>query len=232
MSATAAVVLFIVGPLIGWVALLSLRWNAFGKLRQEALSRGLVPPETGRLVTVVGYSATPVVLGTLIWILSRASTEAVDAGSTPSAVSLDLVLIWSGIAYLAASYSMVVSQEVLLRARFSAIFSEEMGRILVLHVIPLTAVIFALVLDLTILGAIDAILRRGLSLSSEAVDSVVRALGAFSLGTLAFPVAAFASKGVRDLSGRRFARALLVLEAGELPVLLGLVMTLSAVASL
>jgi hypothetical protein len=172
------------------------------------------------------------VLGILIWILSRASTQAIDAGSTPSAASLDLVLLWSGIAYLAATYSIVVSQEFLLRPRFSAIFSPEMGRVLVLHVIPMTGVVFALVLNLQILGAVDAVVNRGSPLTADAVDSTVRALGAFSLGTLGFPVAAIVSKGIRDLSGRGFIRAILLLEAGELPVLLGLVMAISAIGSL
>ena len=221
-SSTAALGLFVVGPHIAWLGLLSLQWGAFQRLRQEAVSQGLAPPETGRFAIVTGYSATPALLGILVW----------NRQPIAAAPALELLLLWSGIAYLAASCSMVVSQEFLLRPRFSAIFSPEMGRVLVLPVIPMTGVVFALVLNLQILGAVDAVVNRGSPLTADAVDSTVRALGAFSLGTLGFLVAAIVSKGIRDLSGRGFIRAILLLEAGELPVLLGLVMAISAIGSL
>jgi uncharacterized membrane protein YhaH (DUF805 family) len=103
---------------------------------------------------------------------------------------------------------------------------------MVLWVIPLTAVVFALVLDLQILGAMTSTLTDSRVLRTDAVDGVSRALGAFSLGTLGLPVAAVVSRRMRDLSGRGFLRILLVFEAGELPVVLGLAIGLSAIGSL
>jgi hypothetical protein len=181
---------------------------------------------------IVGYGVAPVVLGVVLWILAQPIARSIEAGVAFPSAPFDLLLRWAGIAYFAASCATLAAQELFLRARFSAAFSEDMGRIMVLWVIPLTAVVFALVLDLQILGAMNSALAGSRVLRTDAVDGVSRALGTFSLGTLGFPVAAVVSRRMRDLSGRGFLRILLVFEAGELPVVLGLAIGLSAIGSL
>jgi hypothetical protein len=181
---------------------------------------------------IAGYGVAPVVLGVVLWILAQPIARSIEAGIAFPSASFDLLLRWAGIAYFAASCATLAAQELLLRAPFSAAFSEDTGRIMVLWVIPLTAVVFALVLDLQILGAMTSTLTDSRVLRTDAVDGVSRALGAFSLGTLGLPVAAVVSRRMRDLSGRGFLRILLVFEAGELPVVLGLAIGLSAIGSL
>lgn len=181
---------------------------------------------------IAGYGIAPVVLGVVLWILAQPIARSIEAVAASSAAPLDLLLRWAGIAYFSASCTTLAAQELLLRARSSAASSEETGRIMVLWVIPMTAVIFALVLDLQVLSVMNSVLAGTRVLRTDSVDNVSRALGVFSLGTLGFPVAAFVSRRVRDFSGRGFLRILLVFEAGELPVVVGLAMGLSAIGSL
>ena len=67
---------------------------------------------------------------------------------------------------------------------------------------------------------------------SNVVATATAAFQAFALAVVAFPVAAWVSNHVKNLSGRGFARALIVMEAGELPVLLGLVLGFLAIDAL
>jgi hypothetical protein len=186
----------------------------------------------GGFAMIAGYGVAPVVLGIVLWVFAQPVARSIEAGSASQAAPVDLLLRWAGIAYLAASCTTLAAQELLLRTRSPAASSEDTGRIMVLWAIPMSAVVFALILDLQILGVAGSVLAGTRVLRTDAVDNVSRALGAFSLGTLGFPVAASVSRRIRDLSGRGFFRILLVFEAGELPVVLGLAMGLLAIGSL
>jgi len=177
------------------------------------------------------YGVVTAVLGIVLWFLSRPIASAMEAGAIPSAVGLGVPLLWAGIAYSTASCAAAASQALLLKARFPGAFSQDMGRILTLYATPLTAVVFAVVLDLLLFGFLNSAFA-GRTASAAAIDGVVRALAAFALGTLAFPVAAAVSNRIRDTSGRGFLRVLLILELGEVPVVLGLIMGLLAISSL
>ncbi len=224
--------MFVVVPLLAWAGGLFLRWAAFVELQRDWSSRGLPPPSGGRFALFSGYGVVPAVLGIVLWFLSRPIAGAIDAEAVPSAVALGLSVLWAGIAYSAASCAAVASQTLLLRARFPGAFSQDMGRILTLYATPLTAVVFAVVLNLLLFGFVSSALAGRATASAAAVDSVVRAFAAFALGTLAFPVAAAVSNRIRDMSGRGFLRILLIFEVGELPVVLGLIMGLLAIGSL
>jgi hypothetical protein len=172
------------------------------------------------------------VLGIVLWILAQHVARSIEAGIAFPSAPFDLLLRWAGIAYFASSCTTVATQELLLRTRLPAASSTDTGRVMVLWIIPMTAVLFALILNLQVLGVMNSALAGTRTLRTDAVDNVFRALGAFSLGTLGFPVAAFVSRRIRDLSGRGFLRILLVFEAGELPVVLGMAMGLLAIGSL
>jgi len=64
------------------------------------------------------------------------------------------------------------------------------------------------------------------------VSGATASFQAFALGTVAFPVAAGFSNRVRNLDQRGFMRAILIMELGELPVLVGLVQAFLALGSL
>ena len=101
-----------------------------------------------------------------------------------------------------------------------------------MYVIPVTAVVFALVIDFQLFDIMNSVVVGTRVLKADAVDVVSRSFAAFALGSLGFPAAALASRRIRELSGRGFRRILLVFEAGELPVVLGLALGLSAMGSL
>jgi hypothetical protein len=98
--------------------------------------------------------------------------------------------------------------------------------------VPTTAVVFALVLLLLLLGYADSVLVGGPVAPDPALSGAIGSFQAFSVGTVAFPVAAGFSNRIRDLSQRGFARALVILDVGELPVLVGLVLAFLALRSL
>ena len=223
---------FVVGPLLAWGVGSGLRWRALGEGRRSAASRGLAPPSKGGFAIWAGYGLVPVAFGIILWILAQPTARSIETGPASQSAPLDLLLRWAGVAFFAASCTTVAAQELVLHARLPAMSSQDQGRIMVLWVIPLTAVIFALILDLQILGVTDSIRMGTRVLRPNAVDDVSRALGAFSLGTLGFPASAFVSRRIRDLSGRGFIRIILILEAGELLLVLGLAIALSAIGSL
>lgn len=232
MVATEILLSFVLVPVLAWAGGLFLRWRAYVELQRALASRGLPPPSPSRFALISAYGVAPALFGIILWFLSQPIARVLEARLVPTAVALEPLLLWAGIAYSAASVATVASQAILLRPWFARIFSGDMGRVITLYAIPFTAVVFALVMDIILFGSIDSLVAGGRPASAAAVDAVVRAFVAFSLATLAFPVAAAVSNRIRDLSGRGFLRMILVLEAGEVPIVLGLVMGLLAIGSL
>src|SRR5207249_2034549 len=85
---------------------------------------------------------------------------------------------------------------------------------------------------LVFLAYSDSVLAGAPVASNSALSGAIGSFQAFAVGTVAFPVAAGFSNRIRDLSQRGFTRALLLMEIGELPVLVGLVQAFLAVGSL
>jgi hypothetical protein len=226
-----AIVLLIVVPFVAWlIALLSLQ-SAREDLAREGPD-ATHQTSTGRILVFLGYSGTPVIFGVISYDLARPVLDAIDALATGSVVRLEPLLLWASFAFSVASCAAIVAQTAIVRSRLGAFLGPGFGRVLPLSVVPTTAVVFALVLLLILLGYADSVLAGGPVASDPALSGAIGSFQAFGVGTVAFPVAAGFSNRIRDLSQRGFARALLIMDVGELPVVVGLVLAFLALRSL
>jgi len=226
-----AIVLLIIIPAIAWsIALFLLRRAREGLAREGP--DGTQGTSTGRILVFLGYSGTPVVFGIISYVLTRPALDASDAFVNASLVRLEPLLLWATLAFSVASCSTIAAQTGIVRSRLRAFLGSGFGRVLPLSVVPTTAVVFALVLLLFLVGYTDSVRAGGPIASDSALSGAIGSFQAFAVGTIAFPVAAVFSNRIRDLSQRGFTRALLILEIGELPVLVGLVQAFLALGSL
>src|SRR3989454_2564199 len=134
--------------------------------------------------------------------------------------------------FSAASCAAIAAQTVIVRSRLGAFLGPGFGRVLPLSVVPTTAVVFALVLLLILLGYADSVLAGGSVAPDPPLSGAIGSFQAFGVGPVAVSVAARFSQPIRDLSQRGFARALLIIDVGELPVVVGLVLAFLALRAL
>jgi hypothetical protein len=226
-----ALILLIAVPTIAWLIALSSLQPARKDLARERPD-ATRETSTGRILIFIGYSGTPVVFGVILFALARPVLDAIDALASGNVVRLGPLLLWASLAFSIASCSAIAAQTAILRSRLAAFFGSGSGRVLPLSVVPTTAAVFALVLLFLLVGYADSVLAGGPLASEPALSGAISSFQAFAVGTVAFPVAAGVSNRIRDLSQRGFARALLIMEVGELPVLVGLVLALLALRAL
>jgi hypothetical protein len=227
-----AIVLLIVVPFVAWlIALLSLQ-SARADLVREGPPGASSELSQSRILLHAGYSGMPILFGVILFFLARPALNVIDGFGTGTVVRLEPVLVWGAFAYAVASCSTLAAQTWIVRTRLRAFLGPRFGRVLPLSALPTTAVIFALVLLLLFLGFTDSVLSGGPAASDSALASAVASFQAFAVGTIAFPVAAGFSNRVRDLSQRGFVRAILIMDIGELPVLVGLVQGFLALRAL
>ena len=232
MAGLQALILLIVIPAFAWaIGFLVLR-SARGELAQESAPDPARHYSKARIFVHFGYSATPVLLGLVLYVLARPGLDAIDRGAGGNVVRLEPLVVWASFAYAVASCSTLAAQTWILRSRLGAFLGSEFGRVLPLWVVPATGVIFALILVFLVLSYADSVLAGVPVAPDSAVSGAIASFQAFAVGTVAFPVAAGVSNRVRDLSQRGFMRAILIMELGELPVLVGLVQTFLALGSL
>ncbi len=226
-----ALILLVIVPAIAWMTALFLLRSAHEKLAREGLdvTQGT---SRGRILVFLGYSGTPVVFGIISYVLARPALDASDAIANASVVRLEPLLLWATFAFSVASCSTIAAQAGIVRSRLWAFLGSGFGRVLPLSVVPTTAVVFALVLLLFLLGYTDSVRAGGPVASDSVLSGAIGSFQAFAVGTVAFPIAAGFSNRIRDLSQRGFTRALLIVEIGELPVLVGLVQAFLALSSL
>jgi len=226
-----ALILLIVVPTIAWaIAIVSLR-SARGKLQREGPLEPAQDSSKARILAHVGYSGVPVVFGVILYALARPALDAIDSRATGNIVRLEPILLWASFAFSVASCSAMAAQTWIVRSRLPAFLGSGFGRVLPLSVLPATAVVFALILLLLLLGYTDSVLAGGPAASDSALSGAIGSFQAFAVGTVAFPAAAGFSNRIRELSPRGFTRAILIMEIGELPVLVGLVQTFLALSS-
>jgi len=225
-------ILLIVVPAIAWmIALVSLR-SARGELQREGPLEPAQDSSKARILAHVGYSGVPVVFGVILYALARPALDAIDSRATGNVVRLEPLLLWASFAFSVASCSAIAAQTWIVRSRLRAFLGSGFGRVLPLSAVPATAVVFALILLLLLLGHTNSVLAGGPTASDSALSGAIGSFQAFAVGTVAFPAAAGFSNRIRELSQRGFTRAILIMEIGELPVLIGLVQTFLAIGSL
>lgn len=174
----------------------------------------------------------PTLLGIVVYAQARPILAAIDGLANGNVVRLEPLLFWAAFAFAVATCSTIAAQTWIVRSRLEAFLGSGFGRVLPLSVVPTTAVVFALVLLLLLLEHTDSVLAGGPVASYPALSGAISSFQAFAVGTVAFPVAAGFSNRIRDLSHGGFGRAILLMEIGEIPVLVGLVQALLALGSL
>ncbi len=231
MAGLQALILLIIVPAIAWMIALFLLRSAHEELGRERPD-GTQGTSTGRILVFLGYSGTPVVFGIISYVLTRPALDVSDPLVNASLVRLEPLLLWATLAFSVASCSTIAAQTGIVRSRLRSFLGSGFGRVLPLSVVPATAVVFALVLQLFLVGYTDSVRAGGPVASDSALSGAIGSFQAFAVGTVTFPIAAVFSNRIRDLSQRGFTRALLILEIGELPVLVGLVQAFLALGSL
>jgi len=227
-----ALILLVVVPAFAWAVGLLVLKSARGELAQESAPERAREHSKARILVDFGYSATPVLFGLLLYALARPALDAIDRGSIGTVVRLEPLVFWASFAYAVASCSAIAAQTWIVKSRLRAFLGSEFGRVLPLAVVPATGVVFALILVFLLLAYVDSVLAGFPVASDSALSSAISSFQAFAVGTVAFPVAAGFSNRVRDLNQRGFMRAILIMEVGELPLLIGLVQTFLALGSL
>jgi hypothetical protein len=225
-----ALLFLVVIPTVGAATAGIVLWRSADATRREFPTDEF--SSSTRPVAAAGALAiTPAVLGIALWwiIAPIADTFSGPARYSPS----EAVLLYAAmVAYGTAAITSTLSTVLVYHARMRSVLGTDFGRVLPIAVIPLTGVVFALVLNFLLVGILSAELHGSAFVDITSIPSATAAFQAFALAVVAFPVAAWVSNHVKNLSGRGFARALIVMEAGELPVLLGLVLGFLAIEAL
>lgn len=231
MDTTQSLLLLLVLPLAVWAGGLVVLRGAYQEIQRDWLARGQSPPFS-RIILASVYGAVPVLFGLSLWFLSLSFTDALNASASPAVPDAQRLLLWAMLASAVAGCCTIAGQTLILRGRLSGFLGSDFGRVLPISVIPFTDSVFALFLAFLAFDYVDRIAYGAAPASAGNIDASVSALQAYAMASLAIPVAAAVSNRVRDLSSRGFMRALAVAEAGELPIIVGLVLGFLALTGL
>ncbi len=231
MDSTESLVLLVVVPIVAWAAAVLLLRGRYQDVQREWMSRGQTP-SSQRLLVVSAYGAVPFLLGLSMWFLSLDFADVLGSGTSPADLSAADLFFWAELAYAAAACCTVAGQTIVVRGRLSSLLGTDFGRVLPISVIPFTDSVFAMVLVFLSFNYVHGVAAGGLPAGTAAVSSAIAAFQGYAVASLAMPVAAAVSNRIQDLSKRGFSRALMVMEVGELPILLGLILGFLAMTGL
>ena len=235
MAVLETLVLYVFVP-VGVAVVASLLMRSAAQETIQSLPSGALPDQgRGRLPVGFALAAAPIPLGLVMWTLVRPIADAIDAGTMVGAADATSLLFWAAVAFAFAAAASGASLTLCTRSRMGNFLGSDFGRVLPVAVIPFTGVVFGLVLNFLLLGYLLDFIPGGAGTAFAAaapVQAVVSAFQAYTVATLAFPAATLASNRVRDTSQRGFLRAVVLMEAGELPVLLGLIWAFLAIGGL
>src|SRR5712692_7993649 len=211
---------------IAWIVLMQSALATRRELSANRVSSAMRP-----IVIACAVVAAPVVLGVVLWWIVAPIVDTFY-GPERYAPSEAVLLDAATVAYGCAALSSTLSAVLVFRGRMRAMLSTDLGRVLPVALIAFTGVVFAQVIGIRLVAVLSAQLHGLVIIDITTIPSATTAFQAFTLALVAFPVAAWFSNKVKYLSGRGFALALIVMEAGEIPVLLGLVQSLLAIEAL
>jgi hypothetical protein len=231
VDSTQTLLLLLVVPIAAWVGALLLLRGAFQQVQRDWLARGQTPPFS-RIIVACAYGAVPVLFGFALWLVSLSFADRLNVFASPGATDAELLFLWASVTIAVAACCTIAGQTIVLRGRLSSYLGSDFGHVLPISVIPFTDMVFALVLAFFAFRYLDGIAQGGIPASSNAVGSAVTAFQAYTVASLAIPVSAAVSNRVRDLSARGFTRALMIMDLGELPIIVGLVMGFLAIGGL
>lgn len=235
MAVLEALALLVLVPVGAAVLSILLLYSAAQETLRD-LPSGAVPDRgRSRLRTAFALALAPVPLGLVLWVLADPVERAIEAGTLVGTADADRLLVWAAVAFAFATACFGTSMVLCIRSRMGGFLGSDFGRILPVAVTSFTGVVFALLLCFLLLGYLMEFLPSSSAYSlapTDRVDAAVGAFQAFTVATLAFPAAALASNRVRDMSQRGFLKAVIVMELGELPVVVGLVLGFFALSAL
>ena len=188
-------------------------------------------PAPGLLVVLGPVFAVPV-YGLVAWSLSPPAYDGIALAQSPSADALIFLLLASAVAFAVAACASVAGSALVLWPHMPRLTPENRGRVLAIAVIPHTCAILGLILAFLVSAFVESVLDGGPLASLPQTQAVVTALEGFAVATLAVPFGSFIVGRRADLSAPGFRRALLVAELSEVPMILGLVWALLAIAGL
>lgn len=231
MDSTQTLLLLVVVPIAAWVGALLVFRGAYQEVQRDWPARGQTPPFS-RIVVANVYGAVPVLFGLSLWLLSLSFVDTLKSAASPGGSDAEQLLFWVSVTVAVAACCTVAGQAIVVRGRLPSFLGSDFGRVLPISVIPFTDMVFALVLAFFAFGYVGGVAQGGTPASSAAVGSAVSAFQAYAVASLAIPVSAVVSNRVRDLSARGFTRALMIVDLGEIPIILGLVWGFLAIRGL
>jgi hypothetical protein len=217
-----ALLLFLAVPFFAAGLAIVLGWSAYADHRDRQALPVSASQAAARFWVFPAVVATGVVFGLVLWILSLDLAQQIDAGAVAGPDAASRLFFWVALTFACAACVTMFTEAWVVRARITQFVGADFGRVLPIVVVPETVVMFALFLAFLGIGALDWAAANSRALSVSAVDSVVLALQIYVVASLAAPVGAIISSGVRDLSGRGFMAAILPAEASIVPVIVAL----------
>jgi len=214
---------FLLAPAAAYgVAVVWLRWtmrriaaHELGFLREP----GVVP----KFLVLLVYPTTPIVFGLVLLIQFQQVPE--DSLTTGVVRSF-------GLAYATVSALTVFSQAwIVVRRGANAYRGASFARVLILTVLPETAIVWILVIGIQVVGILMRSPTEG-PLSATEADGLTRAVDFFLAGSLGAPLAALLSNQPPSLEPGRFKNALLLGTIGTVIIAIGLFLALREIALL
>ena len=211
MAVEELLLYFLIAPATSYgMAVSWLRWTI---RRTAAHEPGFMP----RFLVFLVYPATPIVFGIVLFVqFSRVPGDALTKGVVGS----------FGLAYATVSALTVFSQAwLVVRRKGTAYRGASFSRVLVLTVLPETAIVWTLTLGIQVVGVLIRGPTEGV-LSARKAAGLIRAAYFMLLGSLGAPLAAFLANRSPSLEPGSFQRALLLGIIGAAVIAIGFFLAL------
>jgi len=203
-------------PLLAGIAGSVLVWSAYSDLRSRPEEADAVSLARPRLPTFFALAAVPFFFGLALWFL--VSGVEYDSGALQRAGYV--VAFWIAAGYSFVTVVVVASQTWLARSRLREFISMGFGRVLPAMVIPVSSLVFALVLSFLALGRLPDFLANPPALSAAAANQFALVFQVYALASLGNLLGIGLSLRVREITTPRgFTRMLTFAEvASFLPI--------------
>jgi len=175
-----APILLIGVPTIAWLlALFSLR-TARRAPPPEGPAEAAREHSTERILVYALNSGAPIAFGIIVYVLAKPVLDVIDGLGAGTNVRLEPVLLWATFAFSVASCSAIAAQTWIVRRRLREFLGPGFGRVFILSAVPTTAIVFALVSMLLLLGNVNSTLGGGPAPSDSALAGAISRSARFS----------------------------------------------------
>ncbi len=231
MAAFEAALFLLVIPACGSALAMLAGWLAYSDLRVRDDSQNPGPKSIGRFIVYPAVVATPIIYGFVLWFLSNRIAAQLDSGADAANPGIAVLFLWSAASFATVALVALAGQAWVARERMAQFVGADFPRVQSLIVLPELAAVFGLMIMFLTLGRIGAVLD-GAAIAPARIDSVVLALQAFMVSSLALLVGVALSNQVETLAGRGYLRALVRGEIGVVAVFVTFIWAFLQVRSL